>query len=395
MMTVLKKALFPTILAIIAALGFSSAIGITSLRHASAASAPTPGIGLYALGNNLSYISNPGQYGLVVGTTSEASALAGLPGRSLVYFTGTDVNANWSTGVPYSQAAANGWLLTDSSGSPLVNLGYADDYVGDVGNAAYQQAWITNVLAFLTAHPGIDGVFIDDVLADLRPLTGTEAAKYPTQQAWASAQLSFVRAAGNALRSNGYYVLANSSGYIPGDPASNSGAANINWWRQVGPYVSGLMNEYYMEVSNGANTLRTTGGDWTQNWDSWQQLITTAQSMGVDFVGVTYGSPGDIHAMTYARASFLQEWNGGGSTFMFNSGTTNDPSDPAWTTDIGQPVSGKQQVGVGWMRAYAGGIALVNPSPSTSQTFQLGGSYRTSSGSTVTSSRSGPPRARS
>lgn len=37
------------------------------------------------------------------------------------------------------------------------------------------------------------------------------------------------------------------------------------------------------------------------------------------------------------------------------------------------------------MRRYTGGVALVDPSPSVSQSFQLGGTYLTPSGASVTS----------
>src|SRR5581483_6786292 len=131
--------------------------------------APLPGIGLVSLGGHLSGIANPGLYGTVMADSSEASTLAGLPGRSLAYFAGTDVNANWSTGVAYSQASVNDWLLTDCAGNLLTNRGYPSDYVGDVGSTAYQQAWISNVLGYLGASPGLDGIVIDDVLADLTP----------------------------------------------------------------------------------------------------------------------------------------------------------------------------------------------------------------------------------
>ncbi len=150
------------------------------------------------------------------------------------------------------------------------------------------------------------------------------------------------------------------------------------------------MNESYAETAEGSNTLRSSGSSWMQNWDGWQRLIGTAQAMGKDFVGVTYGDPGDTRRMIYGKASFLQEWNGGGSVFIFNPTDNSDPWNSAWTTDIGRPAAAKQHIGSGWMRQYTGGIALVNPSPSASQTFQLGGSYLTSTGSTVTSATLAP-----
>lgn len=368
------------------AVGLISATGIKlGPDRASAAGTPIPGTGIYVLGGRLSGVSSPGSFSVVVGDSADAGSLASLPGRGLAYFAGTDVNVNWSTGVPYSQAVANGWLLTSSSGSLLTNLGTAGNYIGDVGSSAYQQAWIANVLSYLSAHPGIDGIFIDDVLYDLKPMTGVEAAKYPTQQQWAAATLSFVQAVGSALHAKGYYLAVNASGYIPGDANSDSGANTVSWWQQLGPSVDGLMNEYYQETSNGTNQLRASGSSWTENWDGWQRLVSTAQAMGKDFIGITYGAPGDTNQMTYGKASFLLDWNGGGSAFMYGTTDGSDPSNAAWMTDIGQPLAAKQQVGVGWQRSYSGGIALVNPSPTSSQTFQLPGSYRTANGTTITS----------
>lgn len=384
-MSKFKEFARPLALAAVFGFGGLTAVAITPSGPASASLSTVPGIGIVELGSHLDGVADPGLYGTAIASASEASTLAGLPGRSLAYFSGADVNVNWSTGVPYTQAQANGWLLTDSTGSLLTNTGYAGNYVGDVGSSGYQQAWITNVLAYLAAHPGIDGVFIDDVLYDLKPLAGTEAAKYPTQQQWAAAMLSFAKAVGGALRSHGYYVALNASGYVPGDSNSNDGTNTITWWKELGPYANGLMNEYYDETSNGTYQLRTAGTAWNQQWDGWQRLISTAQSLGDDFFGLTYGAVGNTAAMQFGKASFLLDWNGGGGAFMYGATDGSDPTSSAWTTSVGQPAAAKQQVGVGWMRRYSGGVALVNPSATSAQTFSLGGSYVTPAGTTVSS----------
>ena len=226
-MSKLKRSVSLLALGALFGIGGLTAIALTPSRPASASPSTAPGIGIWALGGHLAGVATPGLYSTAIASTSDAATLAGLPGRSLAYFAGTDVNVNWSTGVPYSQALANGWLLTGSTGSLLTNTGYPSNYVGDVGSTGYQQAWITNVLAYLGAHPGLDGIFIDDMLYDLKPLAGTEAAKYPTQQQWAAATLSFAKAVGTALRSHGYYVALNASGYIPGDTNSNDGTNTV------------------------------------------------------------------------------------------------------------------------------------------------------------------------
>ncbi len=390
-MRTVKTTLIAVLLVGVLTIGFASVSGLESLGRASAApTSPMPGIGLLRLGGTLGSVPSSNGYSIVIGDSSQGAQLAGLPGTSLAYFSGTDVNTQFSTGVPYTQAAGNGWLLKSSSGNLLVNQGYTNDYIGDVGNPSYQSAWITNVLAYLASYPGLKGVYIDEVLDDLAPITGVEAAKYPTQQAWGQAELSFINAAGTALRSHGYYVLVNADGYIPGNSASNDGSSTVAWWQQLGPYVSGLATEYYQQISDGTNALRSTGPAWSQAWDGWQALIDTAQAMGKDFIGITYGPAGDSQTLSYGRASFLMGWGGAGGAFIYQPTDGSDPTNTSLTTNIGQPLAAKQQVGTGWMRQYSSGVALVNTSGSSSQSFQLPGTYITPSGASVTAVTLGP-----
>jgi hypothetical protein len=349
-----------------------------------------PSIGLLHLGDTLSNASNQSSYSTVIVSPDDAPAAAALPGRSLVYFAGPDVNTQWNAGVTYNQATANGWLLKDASGNLLVNSGYPNNYVGDIGNSAYQTQWVSNVSAFL-ASSGVDGVFIDDIIRDPRPLAGTYPAKYPTQAAWEAAMVSFVKAVGPALKAKGYYVLINATGYTPGDADSDNGSLTAQFWQELGPSVNGLCTEYWQQTAEGSYTLRASGtSSWMQNWDGWQRLVSTAQSMGDDFVGLSYGATGDTRTMMYGAASFLLEWNGSGSSYMFNPLDNSDPWNPVWTTSIGSPAAAKRRVGAGWMRRYTAGVALVNPNPSRSQTFTLGGTYLTPSGQSVAAITLGP-----
>jgi hypothetical protein len=341
------------------------------------------GTGLLRIGHLLSGASGRSREAVLIVSRAQASAASREPGRSLVYFAGTVICRPWSCGVPYAEARKNGWLLTDSSGRVLVSHSHPSNPVVDVGNPAYQRAWLRNVSRFLNAHH-VDGVFIDAVLADLVPLAGEESARYPTQRDWARAQLSFVRVVGRALRARGYYVLTNASGYIPGRHASETGASTAMWWRQLAPYVDGLMNEYYQEVPTGTNQLRTTGSVWTQNWTGWQRLIRVAQSRGRDFVGVTYGAPGDTRIMSYGKASFLLDWNGRGGAFIYESTNDANPWSGAWTQNLGHPTAHKRRVGVGWLRRYRHGIVLLNPSPSQAQRFSLRGRYTAPGGGVAT-----------
>ena len=223
-----------TVIASVAALVIAGFLGSSMLGSARAVSGPIGGNGLLHLGSSLRNATNQSSYALVVVSETDATAAAALPGRSLVYRSGTCVPTDYSHGVPYSQALANGWLLKNASGNLIKNQGYGY-YIGDVGNSGYQQAFITSALAFLSARPGLDGVFLDDVLRDIGPLTDEYPAKYPNQAAWAAATVSFISVVGTALRARGYYVLANAVGYTSGNGNSNDGTLDISWWQAARP----------------------------------------------------------------------------------------------------------------------------------------------------------------
>lgn len=344
---------------------------------------PVPGIAvLRQTPDSWRAVSDYSSYSTLIVGLALARKAARAPGRSLVYFSGTDVNTRWNTGVPYDEARRRGWLLRDEAGNLLVNRSYPSNYIADVGSPAYQRAWLDHVSRILRQN-GDDGIFLDDVLLDLEPLAGTEAAKYPTAEQWAQAQLSFVRAVGDGLRAKGYYVLVNASAYVPGSPSASNGSGTISWWRRIAPYVSGLTNEYYQETSNGSDTLRTYGSAWYQAWSGWQRLMATTQALGKDFFGVTYGPADDARRMSYGKASFLLDWDGGGGAFIYQPSDRQDPWNGAWTRDIGRPEAPKRRVGTAWLRTYTGGIVLVNPDPSRSQHLDLGRDYLSSDGTAV------------
>ena len=55
----------------------------------------------------------------------------------------------WNTGVSYQEAVANNWILRDAAGNYIHNAGYRDNFIGDIGNTAYQQRWASNVASYL------------------------------------------------------------------------------------------------------------------------------------------------------------------------------------------------------------------------------------------------------
>jgi hypothetical protein len=294
------------------------------------------------------------------------------PGRSLVYMSGTSVQQLWSTGVSYSQAVAGDWLLRDLTGAPLKNTQYGA-FIADVGSRSYQQRFVDNVTKFVRST-GVDGIFLDDVVANPYLMTGgTYPAKYPSQGAWEDAIVSFVTNVGSALKANGVYVLANASKFVPGDAQSDTGEATRDFWQRLTPGVSGLMVEFWLQTAADTTQLRGVGARWFENWQGWQGLISFAQRAGVDFFGLGYGLSSNTRAMRFLRASFLLDWNGRGGALIYQTTDRADPYHPAWVKQPGAAVAGKSEPQPGvWLRRFTNAIVVVNASDEAVQ-LQVGG----------------------
>ena len=328
----------------------------------SVAGVSTRGIGVLRLGD---HFGNVGAYkgaNYVVVSRADAARAAKLKATSFVYMSGVDMpETGWNSGVALSVAAARGWLLKSSSGDVLHAESYSHQ-IGDVGNPDYQRAWLTNVAAF-AKRTGVDGVFIDSVLSDISPFISgrTYPAKYPTQQAWADAMLSFIRYVGPGLKAKGLQVIVNADGYTPDTPKYNDGSLTIAWWRQLAPYVTGLLQEFWMQNPGDLAKMRVNGGSWDEQWNGWQRLVSVAQAGGKDFFGLTRGAADDFRAMRFGRGSFLLDWNGRGGAFIYNPTDDSDPRMGDWAMSLGAPVSKKVEVASGvWRRRYQGGIVVVN-----------------------------------
>ena len=334
------------------------------------------GIGLLRTGNKYGSGSNYDRYAYVIVGRGDAATAAKLPGKALVYMSGTDVPKGFDTGVPYNTALANGWLVRDGAGNLMTGYG-GTQYLGDLGSAGYQQAWLANVSSFLQST-GSDGVFIDDVLGNISTWSDCRCfpPKYPSLAAWQNATVAFMQAVGPALKARGFYVLSSPHTYTPGDGGSDDGSLQAAWWRQIAPTSSGLMNEYWSQ--NGANSQsRSIGPSWNQQWDNWQKLVSVAQDGGADFFGIAYGSSSQPGPIRYAKGSFLLDWHGRGGAVLFDEVSGLDPWNPYYTADIGDPLGAKTQIASNvWQRQYSAGTVVVNANP-TAVTVTVNGTSRT------------------
>jgi hypothetical protein len=368
------------------------------------------GIGLVRWGggsgpsNNWRALTNMNRYSVVLVGAANAPAAAGLPGRSLLYACGVNVpTASWSgtCGVSWTTAVAKGWILKDASGNYASFDGGDGFYLADVGNPSYQRAWLGQMLALLHRYRGIDGVLIDNVIGStIYP--PDPPATYPDNASYRAAMKSFMDYVGPALQAKGYYVDVNASMIdttTPGWQASFGnqcdGSQFIWWYHLLARDVRAFTTESWEMNWDSSGSIRLSGtASCDQNWDGWQRLVARVQGMGKDFIPLTSG-PGDaggVAKSTYLKASFLLDYNGGTSAFVYAAGGPTVYSGSAddwmggapWTYNLGRATGGKTRVGVGWRRDFRSGTVVLNPNPVSSQTFPLAATYILPDGSRTT-----------
>jgi Hypothetical glycosyl hydrolase family 15 len=247
--------------------------------------------------------------------------------------------------------------------------------IGDAGWRAQAQAHVARIKA-----DGYDGIMLDDV--NTHPGHGFEAAdanhsvEFASDTAYGDATRNAIAALGPYIKAHGLLAIAN---------------VGMNPWisEQYSRFtpmlanLSGVLREFWM-AWNGSGTPFTSG---VWSWTLRVQLDTEAA--GRVFLANSYPlvPKNDTRSIRYGQASFLIGWDGAeASGFGYNSGL-GEGTYQQYGRGIGVPTGPKQAVGVGWLRRYTDGVAVVNPDPSASQTFALGGTYTDADGvsrSTVT-----------
>ena len=195
----------------------------------------------------------------------------------------------------------------------------------------------------------------------------------------------FLDVVGAGIRGQGFYVAGNTA--VVSDTAARSRASLVVEHRpRLRRLHAGILRDERQQPLLKYNDPTVYWG----NYNAELGKVDSAQNLGKDFFGGMdyHGETATTMAaqMMYGKASFLLKWNGKGGGFFWHQSSA-DPWNPAWTTDIGAPSGAMYAVGSGWRRDYTGGTVIVNPNKPTGSpiTFNLGGSYITPGGQTVTS----------
>jgi putative glycosyl hydrolase-like family 15 (GHL15) protein len=338
---------------------------------------------------NWGTLTNTRKYSIIVVSYGNAAFARRLPGRVLTWACGINIpRVAWSAdcGISWNTAVANEWILKDTSGN-YVPYGDGYSYLADIGNKAFQRRWLSEIRAEIRAHPGVDGVYIDNVVGSLI----RASVKYPDSASYRAAMLSFIKAVGPALKAKGSYVAVNASIFDPGaESLTGQGADGTQyiWWaKQIARFVDGINMEHWQQNWGNNSSVRVSGADASQAWDGWERVASAVQRLGVDFYAMDEGSVTDVRKATYLRASFMLASKSGRGAFFYTDSYSgkSDPWNPAWMIDVGRPAGSRYRVGVGWRRNFTAGAVIVNPNPSASQTFTFRRKHEMPDGTTTTS----------
>ena len=260
-------------------------------------------------GGNWHTLTHTNRYAVIVTSSGNARYARRQPGRRRSC-RGTNMpsdSTSASCGVSYADAVANNWILKGASGNYVRYLG------------RHPVLWMSatrrtskihlDIAADLRSHPGVDGVFIDDVIGNLIG-GGTEVpARYRDNASYRAAMLSFVKAVGSALKAKGWYVTVNAS-IVDGTTESVTGPAwdgsQYIWWvNRIGRYVNGINMEHWQQNRDSSATVRVSGSAGNQAWHGWQRVPSAVHALRRDFYAMDTGALTDVKKAAYLRASFL------------------------------------------------------------------------------------------
>jgi hypothetical protein len=286
-----------------------------------------------------------------------------------------------STLVTQEEAAAQeSWWLHNSAGKRITFSDYsylAAANIGDPGWQAQARAHVGRIKA-----DGYDGILLDDV--NLYPghgLSATEAnhsVEYRTDTAYGDASRSVMAVLGPYIKTHGLLAFAN----VGMDPWIKD---QYSRFRSMLANLDGVCREFWMAWGGGGGVPFTGPA-----WSSTLRVQVDTEAAGRAFLANSYplAPQDDIRSVRYGQASFWIGWDGeAASGFGYVSGLR---AYKQYGRVLGVPTGPKQAVGVGWMRRYTAGIAVVNPHPSASQTFSLGRTYKDEDGASRSTVSLGP-----
>jgi hypothetical protein len=275
------------------------------------------------------------------------------------------------------------WILKDASGNKLYipfacNGTSCTQYAGDIGNPAFRQYYIDNAKA--TLAKGYKGLFVDDVNMDFRvgnvsgafvnpidPRTGAAMS----EDTWRRYFAEFMEQVRTSLPNT--EIVHNSIWY--------AGGGNHDDTNQY--VIRELKSADYINFERGINDAGLTGG--TAQWSLYRLLgnVDVVHSYGSHVIFDSYAT--DLPGMEYNLAGYFLVNDG--RDFVTTSGGNNPTTWwSAYDIDLGNASGPRYQWNGLWRRDFDNGFVLLNEPGSTTKTVSLGGTFKNTSGTPITSS---------
>jgi putative glycosyl hydrolase-like family 15 (GHL15) protein len=289
----------------------------------------------------------------------------------MVYLNGTMAQAGEGSAFPGS------WYLRDRAGNKVKSRGWGN-YLMNPAEPGWQKAVADRCRAYLD-ESGYDGCFLD--VLGTAPLNSSYVTALPVNPAtrdpwrrsgWLRATTAVARATRDEVSpapvfGNG---LANGSLYFGGSAPSSS---------ILGGLDGGMAESFVRDAYAPAGSFRSA-----TLWRRDVNLLRDVAAKGDAGLAITKvwssASKRQTNAVQrYALATFLLGYKPGLSFYSFRDdhGLTGWRS--AWGRAIGAPTGSYRKVGDSYVRAFSGGVVVVNPTGSRTH-VSLGGAYRRAGG---------------
>ena len=303
--------------------------------------------------------------------------------KVLVYLNGAYAQQNQG---PSSGAYPASWYAKDAYGRPVTSKSEGN-WLMVVSNQAWVQDRAQTCTSYLT-ESGYDGCYVDMLGAtSVSPgYVSSPPVNPATAQVWTSQDwLAATSKVGAAVKN------ANSSRMVVGN-----GLQNGRQYFSSPDATSVLLNG--MDGGNAQGWIRGAGdainsfpsvANWKRDVDMLVDTGTKGKSvMTMTKVWGVTATQDQIDAVhRFALASFLLGTNGN-QYFDYDANQTDGtvvPDHPYDHVNVGQPSGPYALKSNVYVRYFSNGIAVVNPSKTTTYTFNLGGTYRNLQGQSVSS----------
>lgn len=268
------------------------------------------------------------------------------------------------------------------NGSRFEYDGYSGHWHTDVGSSGYKERWADNVLEDLRKSPVWNGVFIDNMMADIKAYVpgGVFPDQYAANPAAQDAYARFMDYVGPRLKTAGFGTMGNNNGarLHPGlrDKYTNAATGGYDeFWTTFGGNVSSPNNlPLYDNVGWEAQIAEA-------------ELLSTQNKQGIFTVQTSGGVCTECRM--YGYASYLLIADGKQAYTEGNVDSVSGDwlsSSPIYAWQMGAATSSRTQVQTNlFQRTYDKGLVLVNASNTADRTVVLPKPYLDESGKKVMS----------